>query len=53
MAALEKFTHPFALVGQGFAVGALLFFATQPGALQAATSAAHSVVSANSDAARG
>lgn len=53
MAALSRFTHPFALVGEGFAIGALIFFATQPGALQAATAAAQSVVGADSDAARG
>lgn len=53
MAALHRFTHPFALVGQGFMIGALIFFATQPGALQAATAAAQSVVGADSNAARG
>lgn len=46
MAALKRFTNPFALVGEGFAVGALIFFATQPGALQAAAAAAQSVVAA-------
>ncbi len=53
MAALRRFTHPFALVGQGFAVGALIFFATQPGALQAATAAAQTVVGVDSQNVRG
>lgn len=26
----QKLQHPFALVGQGFALGAILFFATAP-----------------------
>lgn len=52
MAALDRLTHPFALVGEGFALGALIFFATQPGALQAATAAAQSIVAPDVEASR-
>jgi hypothetical protein len=36
MPLLKRLQNPFVLVGQGFAVGAVIFFATHPGALAAA-----------------
>ena len=33
----NKLQNPYVLVGQGFVLGAALFFATHPGSLQAAS----------------
>ena len=37
MTVWKKLQNPYALVGQGFVLGGALFFATHPGALQAAS----------------
>lgn len=42
----EKLQNPFALVGQGFVLGAILFFATQHGTSEAASPAQAAAVSA-------
>jgi hypothetical protein len=38
----KKLQNPYALVGQGFVLGGILFFATHPASLLAASPAAHS-----------
>ena len=42
----KKLQNPYLLVGQGFVLGGALFFATHPGALQAASHLAVPVDSA-------
>lgn len=37
MRTLKKLQHPFALVAQGFVLGGILFFATHPASIQAAS----------------
>ena len=34
---LRRLQNPYLLVGQGFLLGAVLFFATHPGTIEAAT----------------
>lgn len=42
----KKLQNPFVLVGQGFVVGGILFFATQTDSIQASPSPAPAVTSA-------
>jgi hypothetical protein len=46
MTALHRLAHPFALVAEGFVVGALLFFATQPKPVEAAPATPHATAAA-------
>jgi hypothetical protein len=47
MTALKRLAHPFALVAEGFAVGALLFFATQSAPIEAAAPTPHATAAAH------
>jgi hypothetical protein len=46
MTALRRLAHPFALVAEGFALGALLFFATQAAPIEAAAPTPHASAAA-------